>query len=238
MGMSTWISEHPVAATTIGLLALTDLVFLGLHLGNLHAGTLGAFQDPDFALNRERGFAEVYGYLKLLWAAALLVLVAARRRSLLVLTLAGVVVGLLLDDALTLHELLAERLAPALVAGPGEMAASHVGQVLIGVGLAVASVVALAVVWRSPPPDVRRLVLGCAVAIGLLGVFGVGVDAVHSALEPTLDRTLDVVEDGGELVAITALLGWIVTWSTTDLVQRRPRPPVTAAAAHDGSPSP
>jgi hypothetical protein len=52
-------------------------------------------------------------------------------------------------------------------------------------------------------------------SVVLLGVFAVLVDAVHAVAGEVLDEPLRILEEGGELVAMTGLLVWL-TWTTLE----------------------
>ena len=96
----------PVSKETqklIVLLLAADMVFVVLHI----IFKLGFTTDALFLVEMDWGYAEVYQYIKELWACILLLMLAAsaaRRPRLLYFAWAMLFMYLLLDDSLQLHE--------------------------------------------------------------------------------------------------------------------------------------
>jgi hypothetical protein len=207
--------ERRETRAMLGMLLLTDLLFVVAHV--LHVTEFGGLlDDPDFALNQDRGFGELFGYLKLLWSVMLLALATRRHRAPLLAALTALIAALVVDDALSVHERLGAVLGARLgLSGPGAMESFDLGQVVFGAlaGLALAAVVVA--LWHGASPVVRRTAAGTVASVVLLGVFAVLVDAVHAVAGEVLDEPLRILEEGGELVAMTGLLVWL-TWTTLE----------------------
>jgi hypothetical protein len=183
-----------------------DLVYMAMHVGHL---TVPALSGAHYSLETDRGLSEYYQYMKQLWLAACLVIASLNRRQLVLVAWAGFFGFLLLDDVLLVHERvgfwLGRRLGLPAVAGLrpddfGEMiVAATAGATLVAM-LAVASWRDRVVTWRLS----RELLLMTAA----LAVFGVAIDAVHTMAffrAPSIADPLAFLEDGGELLVISAL---------------------------------
>lgn len=93
-------SERHESALFLVLLLAADLAFIGLEV--LHVW--GYANDPRFALGMERGYAEVFQYIKFFWIAFILSWFTLEKRQVLYGVGALLFVYLLLDDSLQVHE--------------------------------------------------------------------------------------------------------------------------------------
>src|SRR5690606_28724289 len=100
------------ASVLLVLLLVGDLVYVAIHL--VATGTT-LLDSPLATLDVDRGYAEFFQYLKLLWACLLLACVGLRSRRWQYLAWVALFGYLLADDSLSLHEnlgvVLADRLA-------------------------------------------------------------------------------------------------------------------------------
>jgi hypothetical protein len=209
--------RSPPARGLLTALVTIDLLFIAAHLGHLASDAGDLLHDPRFGLDLDRGYGEFFGYLQLLATTLLLGRFAARHRSRLGAALATVTGWLLVDDALQMHERGGDALRPLFEPGlPGGLAPDHAGELVVAglTGLVAFALIALA--WRSASPHQRLLGQGAVAALVVLAGFGVVVDAAQSWLGPGLGASLGTLEDGGELLAISSLLAWVVWWLTTD----------------------
>lgn len=190
------------------LLVAGDVLFVLLHVAHV---TTPVFQDPRFSLEMERGFGEVYQYLKEYWIALLLLLIGVRRRIPVFVAWSALFGYLLADDSFELHERLGSALARGLALPEDWLIRGRdVGEVLVAGGMGV---LALAVIGLTHVrSDARaRWVSGRLLRrLALLVFFGVGVDAVHQMFAPgAVSTLLGTVEDGGEMAVMTAIV-WLV----------------------------
>jgi len=158
------------------LLLAADLIFVGLQI--LHA--LGFAGDPRFSLGAERGYAEIYQYVKLFWTASLLSWFALEMREGLY-GVGSLLFGyLLLDDALEIHES-AGRAIVDVLGIPSALGLRGQDYGEVGVS-ALAGLVFLGMGWwayRHSSPRARCM--GVFVFVGVLALAGVGVggDVLH-----------------------------------------------------------
>lgn len=201
---STWVDSPPVLL--LFLLLSADAAFLALHLVN---DLSPAVNNRLYAVHVDRSYAEVFQYLKFVWTALLLAIVAIGRRSAVLGAWALLILYLAADDCLRLHERGGEWLVSHYGLGDafglrgqdlGELAVSAVaGGVLLGL-VAACSVRA--------EPDGRNASKGLIVLLGLLVFFGVFVDLLHVAVPDALAKGLDLIEDGGEMAALSAMTSY------------------------------
>jgi hypothetical protein len=197
------------------LLVSADAAFVMVHL-------LRDFPPFDssrlFSLETDKGYAEIFQYVKFFWIVLLLALIWLRRREGIFLAWMLLFAYLLGDDSMQLHEHGGHVLARlwgfnnALgLRGQdfGELAFSAT------VGLAFL-VLILLMYWRSAPAA-RGQSRTLAFYLGIVVFFGVFVDVLHIlARDVAGGELLGAVEDGGEMFAIS-----IVCWYVMNLVEGR-----------------
>ena len=83
------------------ILVFADIVFIVLH--TLHHDT-GLLPSSLFSLAQERGYGEMYQYIKEFWIVVLLFILAITRLNFLYVAWALLFVYLLLDDSFQIHE--------------------------------------------------------------------------------------------------------------------------------------
>ena len=88
--------------TTFLLLLLTaDTIFIILHIIHTYTDYLG---NSNFSIQKDRGYAEIFQYIKEFCIALLLLYLAIKRRNLLYLSWSALFGYVLLDDFLKIHE--------------------------------------------------------------------------------------------------------------------------------------
>lgn len=160
----------------------------------------------QWLLHAERGWPEQFGHAKEAASAALLLLLWRRTRSGVFAAWAAVFACALVDDRLRVHERaggwVARRLSlPEGVAG---LRGQDLGELTVWGLAGVIPLIAVAVLHRRSPGQVRAASRGMAVVVGGYVFFGVVVDQLHAmTMGGPLDRPLGILEDGGELVMLS-----------------------------------
>lgn len=191
----------------VSLLLTVDAIFGVLHLIWCCTDVpLSQF----FSVEKDRGFAEIYQYVKLFWASALLLAIFARVRAGIYFAWSAVMGYLLMDDALGLHELLGRMAVAHLNLQPAwALRAQDFGELLV---VAVIGTVLMALLawWHfradaSSRSDSWRLLQ----LLLLLAVFGVVFDLAHSmAGTGTPGALAALLEDGGEMVVVSLITAY------------------------------
>lgn len=193
------------------LLLLVDLTLVAAHVSR------GLWQEPTsrlFDLTVENGYGELFQAIKGAWSVVILLFLVWWRRSWLYLGWAAVCVYLVADDGLSLHERAGSWVARTL--GDGSQAAAHAGE-LVFVGITGALVVPLVIAsWITKRSWDRKWLRLLVLAVALLAVFGIAVDALHSFVfrHHTLALTMTTIEDGGEIIATSLILATVVAGAT------------------------
>lgn len=191
----------------LALLLFVDVAVIALHLSYTIAGVPGGVH---FDLGVDRSYGEFLLYIKFGWIAVIGFVLARRRHSAVFGMIAVGSLVLLLEDALIVHERIGWRLnemildvVPALN-GLGILSV-QLGELLWLGALAVVVIVGFVVTYVRASADDRRDAVSIAIFFVLLGVFAIGVDTIHSlfALGSLGDAIFTVIEDGGEIVALT-----------------------------------
>jgi len=204
------------AVPVLAALAVVDLLLAAASVITL-LGPGGAEDESPWLLETDGGWAELFGYAQEAVLALLLVSVAWRTRRLIWAAWALLFAGALADDSLRLHEnygsWLADRLEvhlgfPERVAG---LRLNDFGEIAVWGVLAVVPVVAIAVLHRRLDRSTRRADLGMAALATLFIFCGAVVDQMHVlAMGGPLDIPLGTLEDGGELLALSAMIAYVV----------------------------
>ncbi|SDY66826.1 hypothetical protein SAMN05661080_04223 [Modestobacter sp. DSM 44400] len=183
----------------------------------LYFWDVGPFESARWAVNSDRSFIEILGYLQLLSAATLLSVVGGRhRRGPVYAGWAITLVVVVLDDSLGLHERGGAWLKHRdLVPSPFGLPPQELGELATWALLGVPILFLLWGTHRGSYPVARRDSWWLAGLTGVLMAFAVGVDLMHEVIEELTDNSVvdllaTFVEAGGEVGAMSALLAYVV----------------------------
>lgn len=199
--------RRPDGTLLLALFLAVDVAIVGLHLALKLIGTPAG---DHFDLGVDRSYGEMLMYIKLGWISALAFLLARRRRSPVFASLALGSLILLLEDALILHERIGWHLRSwilELIPGLNGLGilSLQIGELLwLGALTIVIGCSFVVSVLRADPVD-RRDALSIGVFFAAVAFFAVVVDTVHSlfAFGSVGDLVFTVIEDGGELIALS-----------------------------------
>lgn len=194
------------AAVLLVLLLCGDLAFIAIHAAN---ELFRAVPNPLLDLSKDKGYPEVFQYLKFFWIVILLVLTAIKHGSLSMISWILVFAYFLVDDCLRLHEDLGRGLAAHFGFQPRfGLRSKDLGEFCISSGAGVMLAVALVWAWRRGDRHFRSFSRDMLLLLGLLIFFGVGFDAAHIILDFGwwAGFLLGAMEDGGEMVAVSLIL--------------------------------
>jgi len=202
-------TSAPAASASLFLVLLLvgDLVYIAIHLVWTETKLLNS---PLAALDVDRGYAEFFQYMKLLWTVLLLTCLSLRTRRWGYLAWALLFAYLLVDDSFSLHENLGKVLASRLsLTGALGLRAVDFGELLVSAMAGGVLAVGLGWAYLSGVDELRRSSRHLLVLLLAIVFFGVVVDMVHIASHPVgwLDNALVILEDGGELV-VTSFVAW------------------------------
>lgn len=181
-----------------------DLVFLALFVGfayaeHYHLQDNLLYGRIEFSFV-DNAYPELFGHLQLALVALLLVATHAKSRQAVHLALALLFAACALDDSLALHERFGSWLSTARPLSQGT------GELLAWAAIGLIPAAAVAVGYLASDSKSRTQARALLLVFGLLLTFAIGVDQLHDFVRRTvgnLETLFTLLEDGGELVAIT-----------------------------------
>ena len=198
----------------LSLLIIADILFITLHI--LHSYS-GFFQDHEYSLDRDRGFSEVFQYLKQFWVAAMFLWLFINKRRTLYLIWSLLFAYLLIDDSFQLHERLGIVVANYLeYTHMLKLSPKDFGEftVFISSGLFFAVLIGVAYIYSAN--NIKKICRDLILMLALFTFFGVVVDAIHAMAEQTtLEVVIGIVEDGGEMLVMS-----VICWYVFRLLRR------------------
>jgi len=201
-----------VNPTILVLLVCADVAFFALHSFN----RLSSSRNDLFSLSVDGGYAEVFQYTKEYWITLALFTVWWRAREGVYAAWALLFTYLLLDDALTIHETAGRVVATYWTHVPAiGLRANDFGELTVSAlaGLAFLGLIGWFYIRGSDRG--RSVSRDLALLVGVLAFFGVGLDMVHGVLEALGVRALTIVEDGGEMLAMSIIASYVVILSSS-----------------------
>lgn len=186
-------------------LLIIDLALIMLHVSVSNSTNLETSEVYNFSLNKEGSLSEIYEYAKTLLCALALFLCFRTTAERFFAVAAAFFVYVTLDNALGIHEQ-----ALTLIGLDGYKA-----EILFFAAIAVITSASMYAYWPRTGAF-RSYAIGVVLLIMLIAFFAAGVDVLHAVLPsriniPNLADILTLVEDGGELVAISLNLTFAVT---------------------------
>jgi len=182
----------------------------------LHFWDVPPFGSSRWAVNGDRSFIEIFGYVQLLAAAALLLFGVRRRGAPAYAAWGATLVLITLDDSLGLHERGGAWLKHRhLVPDSWGLPVQELGELATWGLIGVPVLVVLWVAHRRSPAVAQRDSWRLAALTVLLMAFAVGVDLVHEVIEEltdsgVVDLLVTFVEAGGEVGAMSVLVAYVV----------------------------
>jgi hypothetical protein len=193
----------------LAALVCADLALIALHVVKPHFAVL---RPHHFSLEADRGLAEYFQYLK--QAGIIVCLLTCwrwtRLPSFFVWSLLFAI--MLYDDSQSAHERVGEWLAaawalPALFG----LRPQDLGEIVFALSVGLAALVALGAALAREGAAAIVPSINVALLVAALAVFGVIVDALHVVAylgDSRWSWVLAIVEDGGELVVMSAIAAY------------------------------
>ena len=163
-------------------------------------------------IETDKGYAEVYQYLKYLWIIVLLFFISIKERTLLYLPWFLLFAYFLVDDALRVHELLGKQIGEYIgIRPPFGLRQDDLGELIVSACAGLLLLPAMLAAYRSAARANRKVFHDLVLLVLLLVIFGVGVDMVHIVFSgsPRMELVLGILEDGGEMLAVSLLLWYV-----------------------------
>ena len=199
------------AWTLLLLLVAADLAFIVLHVLYVETSLL---RGRPFSLEADNGLPEAFQYVKQFWVALCMAAMFRRVRQTVYIGWTVVFTFLLLDDAFQFHEHIGKWLGEqySLPVAFG-LRPDDIGELLFA-GL-IGGITTLLIgfgYWRGNS-DARIVSRDMILMMIVLAALGVGVDILHVITyfkAPLLAQFLLILEDGGEMLVVSAMVGYMV----------------------------
>lgn len=186
------------------LLIAADLVLICLSTG-FYLGYIG---DANFAIETDRGHAEVYQYIKAFWITLMFGTLLLAKRQLVFGVAALLFMYLLFDDALQIHEEVGLLLVDPLGLKPAlGMRARDFGELIVSMTVGGVILSLGAIGYRLGNALARRVCIHLVIGCFALAFFGIFVDMIHMVLIENalwVNIILIIIEDGGEMFVFSA----------------------------------
>jgi hypothetical protein len=188
----------------LGALIGGDLLFMVLHWLHVHTGILAS---ERWSIARDRGFAEMFQYLKYLGIMLALAQLFRRTRLPVLMLWIGVFGFLLLDDSMRIHERFGlGMVAWAHIPDFGSLRGRDLGELIYAALGAVLLTPALVTAYVRSSPTARAISADLLLLLIALLIFAVGGDTIHRLLSSTtFDSMAAIVEDGGEMLVLSLI---------------------------------
>lgn len=189
------------------LFLCADIAFILLHLSNR------LLDSPNvlFYLNKDGGYPELFQYIKEYWVAIALFAVSWRTREWIYGAWSLLFTYLLCDDALAIHERVGEAVERHWSYVPAfGLRARDLGELMISVVVGSAFLVLITYFYLRCSHSAKNVSKDLLLLLGLLIFFGVFIDLVHVAVVDLPVRGLNIIEDGGEMIAMSMIASYVI----------------------------
>jgi hypothetical protein len=203
------LSDRPVIAT-MTVLGSVVCAFIGLFVAT-HGQPDQSFWfavHSEIGLSRDRSMGEILNYGLAFLASVLFFLVFIESRSPMFFFFSILMAFIWFDDSASYHERFGRFLdrTISLPALPGTRQQDTGELIAWAIAGSILACFLLPSLLRRRPGDLGALVLVTSGFAALI-FFGMLADMVHIAAPPELDFEIGVIEDGGEMLAITFIAG-------------------------------
>lgn len=199
------------------LLFAADTAFVVIHL--VHSFSTHYLTAALYSIECDGGFAEWFQYVQEFWVVILTVVLWKRMRAPVYLVWSLLFTYLLLDDAFRIHETCGHLLFKHLhLVGAFGLQAQDYGELIVSGVAGLGFLLLIGFGYASTTTNTKHASRDITFILFALVFFGVGVDMVHSMLEPwgvVANVVMGVVEDGGEMFVMSVLC-----WYLLDLLER------------------
>ena len=196
-----------------GLFLAADLFLIGLHV-TLY---MLSIRLGEFNIEADGAYPEFYQHLKWYWLICLSFYLGVRLRQAAYVLLVPVFTLLLIDDAFSLHEVWGADIASRLAfTPPFGLRRQDIGELWFFLVSGLTVFVFWAFAYHFASVSVRKHIAQVGKFLMLLAGFGVALDAIHTALRSfgkTVYFIAGTLEDGGEMITLSLLLGCLVRYA-------------------------
>ena len=204
------------------LLLCADLAFFGMHFIVAIIDDIKWVIESDklkwilkgdlFNVARERGYPEIYQYIKFFWIIVLLFNLSLKNRSLHYIPWVLLFTYFLVDDSMKIHELAGDSIKAHFNFTPYfGLRMQDYGELAITATAGIFLFLPLVWAYRKGTQIFKNISLDIGLLVLVLVFFGVVIDMMHQAvhLGYSVYFIIGFVEDGGEMLAVSLILWYI-----------------------------
>jgi len=195
----------------LSLLLATDILFIALHV---IYKTTDLTRNSSFSLEMDRGYPEVFQYIKEYWIALLFLFLALKNHVSVYAAWSLLFIYLLLDDYFQIHEIAGELISeklnfPAIF----NLRSVDLGELLVSSSVSLFFLILITITYRFSNSRAKEVSKYIIALLFLLAFFGIVIDMAHIMLGSLsiklLNDFMGLLEDGGEHLVMT-LIAWFV----------------------------
>lgn len=203
------------------LLISADTAFVIVHL--VH-GLSPFLSNSLYSLETDRGYSEIFQYVKTYWIVLMLAALWWRTREYVYVTWMLLYAYLLCDDAFQIHERGGDAIARhwGYESALG-LRAQDFGELTAAGMFGLAFLVLIVIMSLRSTRDAKNASKDLALLFGVIVFFGVIIDMLHIVAGSGYAKgVFGIVEDGGEMFAMS-----VACWYVLNLVERRGNAPTS-----------
>lgn len=188
------------------LLICGDLAFVVLHLLN---ALIATSENSLLSLETDKGYPEIYQYLKFFWIILIVILIALKNASWHYMSWAFIFTYFLFDDSLQIHEEVGWNISQSFNFMPIlGLRIEDFGELAISSAAGIILLTPLVLSYRNGSKRFRNISQNLAVLVFVLLFFGIVLDMAHVVIKlgGRVSLILGTIEDGGEMLSVTLIL--------------------------------
>lgn len=203
------------------LLVSTDVGFIIAYLVHEFSPFLG---NRGYSLTMERGYSEIFQYVKTYWIIIMLAALWWRTREYVYIAWMLLFTYLLADDAFEIHERGGHAIAIHWTYESSfGISAQDFGELTVSGVSGLVLLVLILITYLRSTRDARNVSKDLTLLVGALVFFGVMIDILlHRIAVDSYSALFGIAEDGGEMFAMSA-----VCWYVFNLVEHRGNVPTS-----------
>ena len=202
--------KHPKLDKFLFVILGVDIIFILLSL----IDSFSVLNFNNFAVQNDNLFAEKFQYLKFIGIAYISSLLAIKRRSPNFLVFMIIPIYLYLDDSKQLHERFGNKIASFLYEGSSNdfliryFRYQDIGEILYMSLMALILLIIFLICLKLSDLYDRNFLKNILTLFIIFGIFAIFVDAIHMLSRGFVFDLLTVIEDGGEMIPISFIIGY------------------------------
>jgi len=197
------------ASSFLLMLISVDVVFIAAYYLHVHSSI---FEIYLFSLTIDRSYPEIYQYIKEFWVVLLTFSVFIKTKEKGYISWGILFTYMLFDDAFSIHEKVGSlfaknsNLTPVL-----GLDLQNIGEVAITASSTLLLLVLIGIFYIRGSSKFKETTQDLLILLFVIAFFGVFIDLLHASVDLgwRANFILDVLEDGGEMIAVS-LAAWYV----------------------------